>query len=59
MEPRYLGCYRYLIRERKLLVEMGVSSVEMGGEKVKFWLLKGRLLQAISSESTGDERVHG
>jgi hypothetical protein len=38
-------------------VELGVISVELGGERVNFWPLKGRLLQVISSGSTGDGRI--
>jgi hypothetical protein len=36
---------------------MGVSWVEMAGERVKLWQAKGTRLQAISSGSTRDGKI--
>jgi len=42
---------------KKMLVEMGVSWVRLGGERVKFWPVRGGQSRAISRGSTGDGGV--
>jgi hypothetical protein len=41
----------------KMLVEMGVSWMRLGGERVKFWPARGSQSRAISRGSTGDGGV--